>query len=246
MNLQEIRRRYSFPDPAREEYGDLLAVGGDLHPERLIAAYSRGIFPWYDENSPILWWSPDPRLILRPEWLHIPRRLQRQARRHSFSVTVNTAFEAVIRSCAGVERTSGKGTWIVPEMIEAYIRLHCLGYAHSVETWLGKRLVGGIYGVALGRVFFGESMFYTQSNASKLALLGLMQILQKSGFAFLDCQQTTAHMLRFGARETPRRMFVLHVEQNIHTNPSKLCWNPGPIKKVSYETSDEWSHSSKH
>ena len=232
MNLQEIRRQYPFPDPAREEYGDLLAVGGDLRPERLIAAYSRGIFPWYDETSPILWWSPDPRLILRTKWLHIPRRLKRAARQSPFSITVNTAFESVIRSCAGVERTSGIGTWIVPEMIEAYIRLHRLGYAHSVETWLGERLVGGIYGVALGRIFFGESMFYTESNASKIALLGLMQILEKYGFAFLDCQQTTAHMLRFGAREISRQEFVGQVRQSIQEGQAHLsgnCWNPRKI-----------------
>ncbi len=229
MNLQEIRRRYPFPDPARDEYGDLLAVGGDLCPERLIAAYSWGIFPWYDEHSPILWWSPDPRLVLRPEWFHIPRRLQRVARQNPFSATVNTAFEAVIHSCAQVERKGSKGTWIVPEMIEAYIRLHRLGYAHAVETRQDGRLVGGLYGLALGRVFFGESMFYTEPNASKIALVGLMQLLRENKFELLDCQQTTAHMRRFGAEEISRQRFVRKLQQGIaqtQGKPHNSCWRP--------------------
>lgn len=231
MNLQELTRKYSFPDPCKGDCGDLLAIGGDLRPERLIAAYSRGIFPWYDENSPILWWSPDPRLVLWPQRFHIPRRLRRILRQKPFSLTVNMDFAEVIASCARVERKGSKGTWIVPEMLEAYTRLHNLGFAHSVEVWQGERLVGGIYGVALGRVFFGESMFYTVSNASKAALVGLMQILQKSGFLFLDCQQTTGHMLRFGAREIPRRDFVRAVQQEVakQEGPSGSGWKPGRV-----------------
>ncbi len=229
MNLQEIIRRYPFPDPAKEDYGDLLAVGGDLRPERLIAAYSHGIFPWYDEHSPILWWSPDPRLVLRPEWLHIPRRLQRTLKKNSFRVSVDLACASVIRSCARVERSKGQGTWIVPEMIQAYERLHKLGFVHSVEAWQEERLVGGIYGLALGRVFFGESMFFTVSNASKTALVGLMQILQKNGFELLDCQQTTAHMRRFGAEEISRQRFVRKLQQGIvqtQGKPHNSCWRP--------------------
>ena len=229
MDLQEIRRRYPFPDSSREDYGDLLAVGGDLSPERLISAYSRGIFPWYDQTSPILWWSPDPRLVLRPEWFHIPRRLQRMLKKDPFRVSVDLACGSVIRSCARVERSRGQGTWIVPEMIQAYERLHKLGFVHSVEAWQEERLVGGIYGLALGRVFFGESMFFTVSNASKTALVGLMQILQKNGFELLDCQQTTAHMRRFGAEEISRQRFVRNLQQGIAQTQGKpliSCWRP--------------------
>ncbi|MCF8040291.1 MAG: leucyl/phenylalanyl-tRNA--protein transferase [Desulfohalobiaceae bacterium] len=233
MDLKEIRRRYLFPDPFREDCGDLLAVGGDLRPERLLAAYSRGIFPWFDENSPILWWSPDPRLILKPSEFRIPSRLKRQLGQKPFVLTVNSDFSQVIRSCAGVERKGSSGTWIVPEMIEAYTRLHKLGYAHSVEAWQGKRLVGGVYGVALGRIFFGESMFYRVSNASKAALAGLMHLLEKKGFLLLDCQQTTAHMLRFGSREIPRRLFLRLVREGIgpfHESLLQPGWDAGILE----------------
>ena len=233
MNLKEIHRRYTFPDPSREGCGDLLAVGGDLRPERLLAAYSRGIFPWFDENSPILWWSPDPRLILKPAEFHVSSRLKRQLRQKPFVLTVNTDFSQVIRSCAGVERKGSSGTWIVPEMIEAYTKLHTLGYAHSVEAWQGRKLVGGMYGVALGRVFFGESMFYRASNASKAALAGLMHLLDKKGFLLLDCQQTTAHMLRFGSKEIPRRQFLRLVQKGVGSFqdiPASQGWEAGILK----------------
>ena len=197
-----------FPDPALDEVGELLAIGGDLCPERLLAAYAKGIFPWYDQSSPILWWSPDPRLILVPDELHISRRLARFMGQRRLAVTVNMGCPLVIKHCAQVQRPGAGGTWLVPEMIQAYIRLHELGFVHSVETWKEGELVGGIYGVCLGRAFFGESMFHLVSNASKLALVRLVQLLQAHGVHFMDCQQTTRHLLSFGAREIPRRDFM--------------------------------------
>jgi len=197
-----------FPHPGFSDPDGLLAVGGDLSLERLIAAYSQGIFPWYGPGSPILWWCPDPRLVLFPEELHISRSLRRTLNAKRFKVTVNQAFEEVISWCAKVRRKDGCGTWLVPEMIEAYIRLHEQGYAHSFEAWQEDRLVGGVYGVSLGRAFFGESMFHLVSNASKVALVYMVQYLREHSFHFLDCQQTTNHMLRFGAREISRDEFL--------------------------------------
>lgn len=198
----------SFPplDSARED--GLLAVGGDLSPERLLAAYARGIFPWYGPQTPVLWWSPDPRCVLWLDKLHVPRRLQRRRRLREFSFTLNRAFTEVMRHCAAAPRPGQGGTWIVPEMISAYTRLHQLGYAHSLEAWQGSRLVAGIYGVGLGRVFFGESMFTLVPDASKLALLELVDRLRQASVCLLDCQQYTAHMARFGAVEVPRTDFI--------------------------------------
>ena len=202
-----------FPHPEFSDPDGLLAVGGDLSLERLIAAYSQGIFPWYGQNSPILWWSPDPRLVLFPEESHIPKSLRRIINAKRFKVTVNQAFEEVINWCARVKRKGQCGTWLVPEMIEAYIRLHEQGYAHSFEAWQEDRLVGGLYGVSLGRAFFGESMFHLISNASKVALVYMVQYLREHSFHFLDCQQTTAHMLRFGAREISRDEFLQRLKK---------------------------------
>ena len=208
-----------FPDPANDNVGELLAIGGDLEPERLLAAYSKGIFPWYDENSPILWWSPDPRLLLFPEGLHISRRLMRLLRQKRFAISLNMSCPQVIESCARVRRPGAQGTWLVPEMIEAYTRLHEFGFVHSVETWREGRLVGGIYGVCLGRAFFGESMFHLESNASKVALVGLVRLLQAHGVQLMDCQQTTRHLLSLGAREIPRRDFIQGVQRALEAGP---------------------------
>lgn len=201
-----------FPRPALAEPGGLLAVGGDLRLERLVAAYRRGIFPWYDERSPILWWSPDPRPILLPGRVHVSRRLERTLRSGMFSVTLDTDFGGVIRGCAGASRAAGDGTWILPEMIEAYERLHAAGYAHSVEAWLDGELVGGAYGVAIGRAFFGESMFHRATDASKVAFVTLCRHLDGLGFHFIDCQQTTGHLCRFGAVEVTRNEFLRRLE----------------------------------
>lgn len=197
-----------FPNPSRAVPGGLLAVGGDLSPERLILAYANGIFPWYSEHEPILWWSPDPRLVLFPDEIRISSSLRRVIRKGIFTVTVNRAFREVIEACAGVRTASGEETWITREMIEAYVRLHELGYAHSVESWYDGELAGGLYGVVLGRTFFGESMFTLKTDASKVAFVYLVDLVRRLGFHFIDCQTTTAHLMRFGAREISRREFL--------------------------------------
>ncbi|MDZ7759743.1 MAG: leucyl/phenylalanyl-tRNA--protein transferase [Desulfovermiculus sp.] len=208
-----------FPDPALDEVGELLAIGGDLEPQRLLAAYAKGIFPWYDETNPILWWSPDPRLILIPTQLHISRRLGRFLAQKRLAATVNISCPQVIEHCAQVPRRGVKGTWLVQEMIEAYTRLHELGYVHSVETWQEGKLVGGIYGVCLGRAFFGESMFHLVSNASKVALVHLVKVLKAHGVHFMDCQQSTTHLLSLGAREVPRREFLRRLHLALEAGP---------------------------
>ena len=208
MTVFALNAQPVFPDPAHADEDGLLAVGGDLSPQRLLMAYGQGIFPWYSENAPILWWSPDPRLILEPSRIHVPRRLERILRQGRFTFTLDTAFERVIGLCADTPRRGAHGTWIVPEMLAAYCRLHELGFAHSVEAWSGGELVGGLYGVAMGGAFFGESMFYSEPDASKAALVTLMRALDRAGFTLFDCQQTTAHMLRFGGFEVPRVEFL--------------------------------------
>jgi len=204
-----------FPDPSEADPSGLLAIGGDLSPVRLKAAYARGIFPWYDAHSPILWWSPDPRCVIFPETFHLPRRLKRTLRQKNFRISVDEAFSAVIHRCAAIPRLmpdgSHAGTWLVPDMISAYTALHQLGLAHSIEAWDGEGLAGGLYGVRLGGVFFGESMFHERPDASKAALSGLMEQLRTWGVGLLDCQMTTPHLARFGAVEIPRAEFLAHL-----------------------------------
>jgi leucyl/phenylalanyl-tRNA--protein transferase len=214
-----------FPDPAHADEDGLLAVGGDLSPQRLLMAYAQGIFPWYSENSPILWWSPDPRLVLEPRRIHVPARLERVLRQGRFSFTLDTAFEAVIGGCARTPRPGAHGTWIVPEMLAAYCRLHELGFAHSIEAWSGGTLAGGLYGVALGGVFFGESMFYLESDASKAGLVTLMRLLHGAGFTLFDCQQTTSHMLRFGGFEMRRSEFLSCLERALKVSTPRGPWS---------------------
>lgn len=197
-----------FPRAEDAPADGLLMAGGDLSPERVLLGYSRGIFPWYGEDSPILWWSPDPRCVLFTEKLHVNPRLRRSLQARDFTFSVDTCFERVIRFCAEVPRPGQDGTWIVPDMVEAYLRLHELGHAHSVEVWEGGELAGGLYGVKLGRVFFGESMFHLRSYASKAALVFLAEQLRAQGVELVDCQQATPHMLRLGAEEIPRREFL--------------------------------------
>lgn len=196
-----------FPSPFEAEPDGLLAVGGSLAPERLIAAYTQGIFPWYEEGQPILWWSPEPRCILLPENFHVPRSLRKVLRQGRFAMTLDADFSGVIAGC-GEPRPYAEETWLVPEMIAAYEVLHKRGYAHSVEAWQDGVLVGGAYGVALGRVFFGESMFYRKPDASKAAFVFLSEALWTAGFQFMDCQQETANLLRFGARGISRAAFM--------------------------------------
>lgn len=208
MTIYRLFEEPIFPDPEEAEPDGLLAIGGDLSPQRLLTAYANGIFPWYAEDSPIMWWSTNPRLILLPQELHVPRSLKRVLNQGRFSFTMDTCFKEVISGCANTPRPDQDGTWIVDEMVEAYSLLHELGYAHSVETWMDGELVGGLYGISLGAAFFGESMFFQVPDASKAAFVILVHQLQKWGFSLIDCQQTTPHLLRFGAREVQRFRFL--------------------------------------
>jgi leucyl/phenylalanyl-tRNA--protein transferase len=216
-----------FPSPQEAEPDGLLAVGGDLSPQRLLNAYSCGIFPWYAPRSPILWWSTDPRLVLFPSELHVSRSLRRVLNRGRFQVTFDQAFEEVIRACACAPRPGQEGTWIVPEMVEAYSRLHHLGFVHSVEAWRDDRLVGGLYGVALGRAFFGESMFFSEPDASKVAFVHLVHRLERRQYDLVDCQQTTAHLLRFGAREVRRTEFLQRLALALDHPTERGPWEKG-------------------
>ena len=210
-----------FPPLEEAEPEGLVGVGGDLSPRRLLTAYSLGIFPWYSEDEgPILWWSPDPRCVLPLDAVHVPRSLQRVVRRRLFRCTLNHAFGEVMRSCAASPRPGQRGTWLGPAMIAAYERLHCLGCALSVEAWRAGELAGGIYGVALGRAFFGESMFYRAPDASKAALMYLIEYLRGQDYVLFDCQQDTPHMRRFGAVEIPRAEFARRLREALDVDAS--------------------------
>jgi leucyl/phenylalanyl-tRNA--protein transferase len=202
----------AFPpveDALREPDG-LLAAGGDLSPARLLAAYRRGIFPWYSRGQPILWWSPDPRTVFLTDRMHVPRRLARFLRACAWTLKADTAFETVVRACAA-PRAKQRGTWLDPDMRKAYVRLHELGHAHSVEAWDGDALVGGIYGVSIGRMFFGESMFSAADNGSKVALLALGRVLRDGGCPLLDAQVASPHLFTLGATEIARADFTARV-----------------------------------
>lgn len=225
MTIYRLFDEPVFPDPAEADPDGLLAIGGDLSPERLVSAYAQGIFPWYSAGSPILWWSPDPRLTLEPAALHVPASLRRVLNSRRFRFTLDQDFGRVIRACAAAPRPGQEGTWIVPEMVRAYERLHALGLAHSAEAWEDGELVGGVYGVALGSVFFGESMFHARPEASKALFATLVRWLGERGCTLIDCQQTTAHMLRFGASEMPRREFLRRVEEGLRSKVLAGRWD---------------------
>lgn len=222
--------RAPFPDVglAETEPNGLLAVGGDLHPERLLNAYRHGIFPWFSPGDPILWWSPDPRTLLFPGEIHISRSLRKTLRRRRLGVTFDRAFPQVIAACSGPRR-DGAGTWLVPEMIAAYTELHRLGLAHSVEVWQAGALVGGLYGVALGRIFFGESMFSRTDDASKVALVHLSQRLTASGFVAIDCQVLSDHLVTLGAREVPRDGFTALLQRFARDPGRPGSWDDGKM-----------------
>lgn len=215
----------AFPpvDRALREPDGLLAAGGDLSPARLLAAYRRGIFPWYSYGQPILWWCPDPRAVLIPQEFKTSRSLGKSMRNKGMQTRFDTAFDAVIDACGSDEIRPG-GTWLSPEMRAAYQRLHRLGYAHSVETWRGELLVGGLYGVAIGGVFFGESMFSRETDASKIALRKLCDHLIQCGFHLIDCQMATPHLLSLGAKLLPRKEFVTLLESHAALDPSRQQW----------------------
>ena len=201
----------------------LLAAGGGLSVRRLVDAYSRGCFPWYSEGEPVLWWSPDPRMVLVPDQLHVPRSLARRLRRGDFTVTADLAFADVVAGCAQ-PREDQPGTWITGEMTQAYRALHAAGHAHSIEAWQDGLLVGGLYGVALGRAFFGESMFTRVPDASKAALVTLVTQLQRWSFGIVDCQMKTEHLARFGAREVPRAAFLQQLETLVPLESPPAPW----------------------
>jgi len=203
----------AFPtvELALQEPNGLLAIGGDLSVARLLDAYRHGIFPWYSVDDPILWWSPDPRMVFATDRLHVPRRLQRWLRQCDWQIRADHAFAEVMQACAE-PRDAGGGTWITEEMLAAYNTLHIAGHAHSVEVYDGEMLIGGIYGVAIGRMFFGESMFRRATNASKVALIALCRALHAWGFALLDAQVTSAHLQTLGAQEISRRDFIAHID----------------------------------
>jgi leucyl/phenylalanyl-tRNA--protein transferase len=213
-----------FPPPDYADPSGLLAVGGDLSSERLLEAYRLGIFPWYSEDQPILWWSPDPRLVLDLKDFKISRSLHKTLKKEIFQVTFDRAFEEVIQACATAPRQEQKGTWITAEMQQAYIHLHGLGYAHSVEGWVEGKLAGGLYGVSLGKAFFGESMFHWKTDASKVALAALVEKLKRWEFHFIDAQMTTEHLLRLGAKELPRRIFLKRLQSALRHPTKRGRW----------------------
>ncbi|MEE8164288.1 MAG: leucyl/phenylalanyl-tRNA--protein transferase [Myxococcota bacterium] len=213
-----------FPPPEVAEPDGILAVGGDLRPERLLLAYSQGIFPWYDEKLPIIWHSPDPRMVLMAEDLHVPHSLRKAMRRRPYELALDTAFAKVIRACAQVPRPGQDGTWITDDMIEAYEELHRQGFAHSVEAWEDGELVGGLYGVSLGHCFFGESMFTLRSDASKIAFVSLVEQLERWRIDLIDCQVHTEHLERFGAVEWPRARFLDRLAERLEHETRQGRW----------------------
>lgn len=208
MPVFRLTDQLIFPDPRRACAEGLLAVGGDLSAERLLLAYRLGIFPWYGEDEPILWWSPDPRCVLFPSEVYVSRRLERLLRQGRFHLTCNRAFRRVVEACAEVRTGKGEETWLIGEMQDAYVKLHELGFAHSIEAWQGDELVGGLYGVAIGRFFFGESMFHVRPNASKVVLAQLARHLDRAGFLLLDCQVPNPHLHSMGAKQIARADFL--------------------------------------
>jgi leucyl/phenylalanyl-tRNA---protein transferase len=204
-----------FPAVELADEEGLLAIGGDLSTERLLLAYKKGIFPWYNEDEPICWWSPDPRFVLFPQELKVSKSMQTVLNNGSFRFTINKAFDKVIANCKSVTRKGQDGTWIQPEVIDAYTTLHQLGFAVSAEAWAAGELVGGLYGVLLGNIFFGESMFSKKSNASKFAFINFVRHLQKQGIKLIDCQIYTSHLESLGARMIDRKLFSDLLSTNI-------------------------------
>lgn len=220
--------KIAFPPPHLAPKDGLLAVGGDLSQKRLLLAYSMGIFPWFSDNEPIMWWSPDPRLVLYPRDVRVSRTLSKIIKKNMFHLTMDSAFDQVINQCAQTRLQNNEGTWLVKDMIDAYCKLHESGFAHSVEAWYNNKLAGGLYGVSLGRCFFGESMFAHFSNASNVALVRLVEYLNDLSFDMIDCQVTTDHLIRFGAREIPRVRFLEQLEKSLEKPTLRGKWSlPG-------------------
>ncbi len=230
MPVFRLNDQFQFPPPFLAEPNGLLAIGGDLSPERLIAAYNLGIFPWYSPGDPLLWWFTSPRLVIFPGEFRVPKRLARYAKKSDVDVTMDRAFSRVIQECAGIRTEVDEETWISPEMQEAFTTLHHLGFAHSFECWQQGKLVGGLYGMALGKVFFGESMFSRIKCGSQFALIALVDYLKRKNFKLIDCQMTTNHLIRFGAREISGIEFRNYLDKNI----------------TGIEPDENWKNENKH
>lgn len=218
-----LNDKLSFPPVEGAEDG-IVAVGGDLSPERLLLAYRSGIFPWYNEEDPIIWHSPEKRFVLMLDDLHISKSMRRVLNSGKFSATFDTDFNFIIQQCASVKRKEEAGTWITDDMINAYTELHYLGYAHSVEIWHNEKIVGGVYGVSLGKCFFAESMFHTATNASKFAIIKLVEYLKQNEFLFLDAQVYTDHVATLGAKEIPRKDFIKLLKIGLQHETKKAKW----------------------
>ncbi len=224
--LNHNTSNFEFPpiESALTDPNGLLAVGGDLSPDRLLQAYRQGIFPWFSDDQPILWWSPDPRAVAYPSEIKISRSLKKTLRKNLFQIKFDTHFKEVIEACAA-PRTNADGTWLTDEMQNAYLTLFKLGHAHSIEVWQNDELVGGLYGIAMGRVFFGESMFSRVTDASKIAFVHLAKILQEWNYALIDCQVTSEHMSSLGAVEIPRHVFIRHLANLLDAQPAANSWH---------------------
>lgn len=225
MPLFLINEQLAFPDPDQATEEGLLAVGGDLSPKRLLLAYSMGIFPWFSPPDPILWWSPDPRCVLLTNEVRISKSMRNVINQQKYRVTFDTAFLEVMAGCQNVQRPGQQGTWITSEVINSYFKLHEMGYAHSVEVWEETTLVGGLYGVSLGNMFFGESMFTRKSNTSKLALIQLCHSLKKEGFEIIDCQIYNDHLGRMGATHIPRTAFLSRLSEGLNRSTLQGYWH---------------------
>ncbi|CAA6808034.1 MAG: Leucyl/phenylalanyl-tRNA--protein transferase (EC [uncultured Aureispira sp.] len=219
-----LTEEITFPHPKYASSEGLLAAGGDLSPQRILFAYEHGIFPWYNEGEPILWWSPNPRFVLYPSEIKVSKSMRQVFRKKTFRVSFDQAFESVIEACAIIPRAGQNGTWLTEEMKAAYINLHRLGFAHSVETWQGDTLVGGLYGLSLGNCFFGESMFAKASNASKMALIVLAKTLEKKGFGMIDCQSETKHLGSMGAKFIDQVDFLAYLEESKQNRTLRGSW----------------------
>jgi len=224
MPVFALTEELAFPFPELADPSGLLAVGGDLSPERLLLAYQYGIFPWFNPDEPFLWWSPDPRLVLFPEKLKVKKSMRPILNQGRFRITYDRAFGQVIRACKTTPREGQDGTWITPDMVEAYEELHRLGFAHSVEAWQGEELVGGLYGISLGDCYFGESMFAHVSNASKAAFITLVRDLQEDGIGLIDCQTPTEHLMSLGAEKMKRKPFLDLLENSVEAPTRRGDW----------------------
>ncbi len=224
MPIFELNNDVVFPNPELADDNGIIAIGGDLEPGRLLQAYRMGIFPWFNENDPIVWWSPDPRMVMHPSELKVSHSMRKILRDNIFRVTFDQEFEAVIRNCREQKRPGQKGTWITDEMIKAYLQLHHLGYAHSVEVWKDNNLAGGLYGMSLGKMFAGESMFSKMSNASKTGFIILARKLESLGFEMIDCQMHTQHLASMGAKAISRKKYLRMLQESLQNSTLKGNW----------------------